>query len=189
VIDAQKTISRNSKSAHSNSDAAVALDSGPECHPDNAAIHCSAGWAAAWPSVLGRFHPSLVHLPIGARVAAFLELAGTKPGSACEAAGFVLHLALATGVVTLFFGILLAYGSGVMRHYGYASHGAVSLLLIELLALSPCPSSSQASSGLSAFRLLAHALTGRRIWGFIHGRHLTATCRPVAEIFPTASAS
>ena len=87
-----------------------------------------------WLQFLGRFHPLLVHLPIGMVVLLpFLELAGTTRPGLREAAGFILHLALATGVIALVFGVLLAYGSGVtgatvIRHMW----GGVALL-IELL--------------------------------------------------------
>ena len=89
---------------------------------------------ADWLQFLGRFHPSLVHLPIGMLVLLpFLELAGTTRLGLREAAGFVLNLSLATAAVTLIFGMLLAYGGGVMgttvTHHLW---GAI-VLLIELL--------------------------------------------------------
>ncbi len=78
---------------------------------------------ADWLQFLGRFHPLLVHLPIGMLVLLpFLEFAGTTRPGLREAAGFVLHLTLATGAIALVFGILLAYGSGVMGASRYASH-------------------------------------------------------------------
>jgi hypothetical protein len=64
---------------------------------------------------LGRFHSLLVHLPIGMLVLLpLLELAGTTRLALREATGFVLLLTLATGAIAFVFGILLAYGSGVM---------------------------------------------------------------------------
>jgi uncharacterized membrane protein len=90
---------------------------------------------ADWLQFLGRFHPSLVHLPIGMLVLLpFLEIAGITRLGLREAAGFVLHLALATCAITVVFGLLLAYGSGaiggtVSRHMW----GGI-VLLIELLA-------------------------------------------------------
>ena len=70
---------------------------------------------ADWLQFLGRFHPSLVHLPIGMLLLLpLLELAGTNRPGLREAAGFVLKLTLAAAAISLIFGILLAYGSGVM---------------------------------------------------------------------------
>ena len=70
---------------------------------------------ADWLQFIGRFHPMLVHLPIGMlALLPLLELAGTTRAGLREAAGFVLNLTLATGLVTLILGVLLAYGSGLM---------------------------------------------------------------------------
>lgn len=87
-----------------------------------------------WLQFVGRFHPSLVHLPIGMLVLLpILELAGTTRLGLRDAAGFVLNLALATGAVALVFGILLAYGSGVMGATVTRHMWGGILLLIELL--------------------------------------------------------
>ena len=89
---------------------------------------------ADWLQFLGSFHPLLVHLPIGMLVLLpILELAGRNRVALRESAAFVLYLTLATGVITLALGILLAYGGGqtgttVMRHMW----GAI-VLLVELL--------------------------------------------------------
>src|SRR5262249_12739939 len=68
---------------------------------------------ADWLQFLGRFHPLLVHLPIGL-VALFpvLEFMGARRPAMREAAGFVLLIALAACFISIFFGLLLAYGSG-----------------------------------------------------------------------------
>jgi uncharacterized membrane protein len=92
---------------------------------------------ADWLQFLGRFHPLLVHLPIGLIVLwPVLEIVGAKRPALREAAGFVLALAVAACVVTIFFGLLLAYGSGeigatVTRHM----RGAIALALELLLAV------------------------------------------------------
>jgi uncharacterized membrane protein len=92
---------------------------------------------ADWLQFLGRFHPLLVHLPIGLVVLwPVLEIGGAKRPALREAAGFVLLLAVATCLLTIFFGLLLAYGSGeigttVTRHM----RGAIALILELLLAL------------------------------------------------------
>lgn len=89
---------------------------------------------ADWMQFLGRFHPLLVHLPIGLiLLLPLLEFAGMKRQSLREAAGFVLQVALATCVLAIIFGLLLAYSSGeigttVTRHM----RGGI-LLAIELL--------------------------------------------------------
>jgi len=82
---------------------------------------------------LGRFHPLLVHLPIGLiLLLPLLEFLGVKRPAMREAAGFVLQIALATCILTVIFGVLLAYASGeigttVTRHM----RGGI-LLAIEL---------------------------------------------------------
>ncbi|HKR82801.1 MAG TPA: c-type cytochrome domain-containing protein [Terriglobales bacterium] len=89
---------------------------------------------ADWLQFFGRFHPLLVHLPIGLIVLLpLLEVMGTRRSSLREAAGVVLYIALATCLISLLFGLLLAYGSGesgttVTRHM----RGAI-VLALELL--------------------------------------------------------
>ncbi len=91
---------------------------------------------ADWLQFLGRFHPLLVHLPIGLIVLLpVLETLGIRRPSLREAAGLVLQFALATCLVAILFGLLLAYGSGesgttVTLHL----RGGV-LLAIELIVL------------------------------------------------------
>jgi uncharacterized membrane protein len=90
---------------------------------------------ADWLQFLGRFHPLLVHLPIGFIVLLpVLEFAGMKRQSLREAAGFVLQIAFATCVLAIIFGLLLAYGSGeigttVTRHMRGGIVLAIELLL------------------------------------------------------------
>jgi uncharacterized membrane protein len=68
---------------------------------------------ADWQQFLGRFHPLIVHLPIGLLVLVpLLEMAGAWRPPLREAAGFVLGLALACCLLSLTLGFLLAYGSG-----------------------------------------------------------------------------
>jgi len=89
---------------------------------------------ADWLQFFGRFHPLLVHLPIGLIVLLpVLEILGTRRPALREAAGLVLQLALATVLVAIVFGALLAYGSGesgttVTRHL----RGGI-LLALELM--------------------------------------------------------
>jgi len=75
-----------------------------------------------WAQFLGRFHPAIVHLPIGfILLAALLEVAGRRRPALREAAGVVLWLSVPACVGSTVLGFLLAYGSGdagvqVTRH-------------------------------------------------------------------------
>lgn len=90
-----------------------------------------------WLQFLGRFHPLIVHLPIGMLVLLpILEIAGVRKPALREAAGFVLQIAVAACVVTIALGISLAYGSGVTgstvtRHMW----GGIVLLIALLVCL------------------------------------------------------
>src|ERR1700735_1228203 len=67
---------------------------------------------ADWQQFLGRFHPLMVHLPIGLiLLVPVLELAGRSRPALREAAVFVLSLSLFACVAALVLGYLLAYGS------------------------------------------------------------------------------
>lgn len=88
---------------------------------------------AEWLQFFGRFHPLLVHLPIGFLVLLpLLEIAGRTRPALREAAGFVLQLAVAACVITLAFGILLAYGGGVTGATVTRHMWGGIVLLIEL---------------------------------------------------------
>lgn len=68
---------------------------------------------ADWQQFLGRFHPLIVHLPIGLMLLVpILEIVGRRRPSLREAAGFVLTLSLFACIGALILGYLLAYGSG-----------------------------------------------------------------------------
>ena len=77
---------------------------------------------ADWMQFLGRFHPLVVHVPIGLiLVLPIVEFAGMRRQSFRDAADFLLRISLGACVVAAFFGFLLAYGSGeigttVSRH-------------------------------------------------------------------------
>lgn len=162
------------------------------------AVRLNGGTHADWLQFLGRFHPLLVHLPIGMlALLPFLELAGTTRAGFREAAGFVLHLTLATGAITLVLGILLAYGSGVMgatvtRHMW----GSIALL-IELMVwvtVRPAWISGQlqrAYPALLAVTLLTLTWTAHQGGSLTHGSdYLTRYMPgPLKRIFPSASAA
>jgi uncharacterized membrane protein len=128
---------------------------------------------ADWLQFLGRFHPLLVHLPIGLIVLLpLLEFTGTKRQSLREAAGFVLQIALATCILTIIFGFLLAYGSGeigttVTRHM----RGGIALA-IELLLCVAVRRSWLAAQPLMYFTLLTAVLI-TLAWTAHHGGSLT----------------
>ena len=102
----------------------------PLCFPLDGKAH------ADWMQFLGRFHPLLVHLPIGFIVLLpLLEFAGLKRHAMREAAAFVLWAAFASCVLAIVFGLLLAYGSGEIGST-VASHMRGGIVLaIELLLL------------------------------------------------------
>jgi uncharacterized membrane protein len=151
---------------------------------------------ADWLQFLGRFHPLLVHLPIGMLVLLpFLELAGTTRPGLREAAGFVLQLTLAAGAIALVFGFLLAYGSGVMgttvtRHMW----GGIALI-IELMAcvtVRPAWISRQiprAYLALLAVTLLTLVWTAHHGGSLTHGsEYLTRYMPgPLKGLFPPAA--
>lgn len=93
---------------------------------------------ANWLQFLGRFHPLLLHLPIGLIVLIpALEVAGAKRPALREASDFVLRAALALALPTLALGYMLAYGAGdtgslVFRHMWGAIALCISLMLCLL---------------------------------------------------------
>lgn len=92
-----------------------------------------------WLQFLGRFHPTLLHLPIGLIVLVpVLEIAGTKRAALREAADFVLRASLALALPTFALGYMLAYGAGdtgttVSRHMWGAVVLCVGLMLCIVL--------------------------------------------------------
>jgi uncharacterized membrane protein len=90
---------------------------------------------ADWQQFLGRFHPFIVHLPVGLiLLVPLLELAGRTRPALREAAMFVLGLSVFSCLLAVALGYLLAYGggdagAGVSRHMwsGIALTIAVSL--------------------------------------------------------------
>jgi uncharacterized membrane protein len=153
---------------------------------------------ADWLQFLGRFHPTLVHLPIGMLVlVAFLEFVGMTRIGLREAAGFVLQIALTASVVTLAFGILLAYGSGVTgttvtRHMW----GGIALLVELLVCLMARPGwiSGQVQRFypvLLGISLLTLIWTAHQGGSLTHGNdYLTRYVPgPVKRFFPSSSSA
>jgi uncharacterized membrane protein len=146
----------------------------------------------------GRFHPLLVHLPIGMLVLLpVLELAGRTRPALREAAGFVLLLTLATGVVAFVFGALLAYGSGVMGVTVTRHMWGATALLVELMlcaAVRPAWASGQLHRiypSLLAITLLTLTWTAHQGGSLTHGSdYLTRYVPgPLQKLLPSASAA
>lgn len=154
---------------------------------------------ADWLQFLGRFHPLLVHLPIGMLVLLpCLELAGTTRPGLREGAGFVLHLTLAAGAITLVLGISLAYGSGVMgatvtRHMW----GGIALLIELLMCVTVRPAwisgqlQRRVYPALLTVSLLTLTWTAHQGGSLTHGGGYLTLYMPGAlkGFFPSASAA
>lgn len=130
----------------------------------------------AWLQFLGRFHPALLHLPIGLIVLLpVLEIAGTKRPALREAADFVLRASLALALPTLALGYMLAYGAGdtgttVSRHLW----GAIALLIGLMLCLLARPKwalreQAYVYPALLTATLLALVWTGHEGGSITHG--------------------
>jgi uncharacterized membrane protein len=107
----------------------------PLMFPLNGSAH------ADWLQFVGRFHPALLHLPIGFIVLLpAVEIAGSKRPGLREAGDFILRAALALALVTAVLGYMLAYGAGdagpvVVRHMWGAIALCISLMLCLLVRL------------------------------------------------------
>jgi uncharacterized membrane protein len=131
---------------------------------------------ADWLQFLGRFHPLVVHLPIGLiLLLPLLEAAGARRPALREAAGLVLQIALVTCVASIFFGFLLAYGSGEMggtvtRHMRGGIVLALELLLCNVVRISWVAGHlPRAYSALLAGTLLTLAWTAHQGGSLTHG--------------------
>jgi len=153
---------------------------------------------ADWLQFLGRFHPALLHLPIGLIVLLpLLEIAGTKRPALREAAGFVLHIAILLAAATFVLGYMLAYGSGdtgatVVRHMW----GAIALCIGLVL----CAVTRKAWSAreqhlvypvVLSSTLLALLWTGHQGGSITHGGdYLTRYMpSPLRRLFPSSDLS
>ena len=149
-----------------------------------------------WLQFLGRFHPSLVHLPIGMLVLLiFLELGGRSRPALRETASLVLQVTFAAGALAVLFGLLLAYGSGVTgsivtRHMW----GGIALLIELLVCITVRPAwiSGQAQRVypvLLAVSLFTLTWTAHQGGSITHGSgYLTRYMPgPLKVFFPSAS--
>jgi uncharacterized membrane protein len=151
---------------------------------------------ADWLQFLGRFHPLIVHLPIGILVLLpVLEMAGRSRPALREAAGFVLQIAVAACAATLALGILLAYGSGitgstVTRHMW----GGIVLLIALLFCLTVRPAWAAGQvqriyPAVLAGALLALTWTAHQGGSLTHGSDYLFHYMPgpLKRFFPSAS--
>ena len=129
-----------------------------------------------WLQFLGRFHPTILHLPIGLIVLVpVLEIAGAKRPVLRESADFVLRAALALALPTFALGYMLAYGAGdtgttVSRHMW----GAVVLCIGLMVCLVVRPAwvgreQAFVYPGLLCASLLALLWTGHQGGSITHG--------------------
>ena len=148
-------------------------------------IHLDGHSHSDWQQFLGRFHPLVVHLPIGLLVLLpLLEVGGAFRPALREGANFVLWLAFAACLLAITLGFLLAYGAGeagllVTRHMA----GGIALTIAVLLSILARPwwTSGRVAyvyPGLVAFVLLA------LIWTADQGGSLTHGSNYLTEYMP-----
>lgn len=140
---------------------------------------------ADWQQFLGRFHPLVVHLPIGLLVLVpLLEAAGAIRPALREAAGFVLWLAFAGCLLALSLGFLLAYGSGtsgtgVTRHLW----GGVVLTIVVLICLLARPTWNAHGAGF-AYPVLLVCMLIALVWTADQGGSLTHGSNYLTQYMP-----
>ncbi|MBS1804257.1 MAG: hypothetical protein JST28_12890 [Acidobacteria bacterium] len=129
-----------------------------------------------WLQFLGRFHPTLLHLPIGLIVLVpVLEVAGARRPALREAADFVLRASLALALPTFALGYMLAYGAGdtgttVSRHMWGAVVLCIGLMLcIVMRPLRVSREQTTAYPALLSASLLALIWTGHQGGSITHG--------------------
>ena len=144
---------------------------------------------ADWQQFLGRFHPLIVHIPIGLiLLVPILEIAGRSRAELREAASFVLSLVLFACVAAVALGYLLAYGSGetgavVTRHLW----GSIALTIGVVVCIWARPRwvSRTASAkshliypGILVFVLLALVFTAHQGGSLTHGANYLSEFLP-----------
>ena len=142
---------------------------------------------------LGRFHPLLLHLPIGLIVLLpALEIAGAIRPALREAADLVLRAAFALALLTLALGYMLAYGAGdtgatITRHMW----GAIVLCIGLMLCLLVRPAGEQkwTYATLLTVTLLTLIWTSHQGGSITHGDDYLTRYMPshLRALFPSSS--
>jgi uncharacterized membrane protein len=138
---------------------------------------------ADWQQFLGRFHPLVVHLPIGLiLLVPLLEIAARYRPALHEAAMFVLSLSVLSCLIALVLGYLLAYGSGdagagVERHMW----GGIALT-IGILGCVLLRGASGGSRGFYPYALAC--VLGLLAWTAHQGGSLTHGDKYLTEYMP-----
>ena len=151
-----------------------------------------------WLQFLGRFHPALLHLPIGFIVLVpVFEIGGARRPVLREAADFVLRAAFALALPTLALGYMLAYGAGdtgttVTRHMW----GAIALSICLMFCLLARPAWAASGQGLVYPALLISTLlvlvwTAHEGGSITHGSDYLTHFMPkgLRIMFPTSGPS
>jgi uncharacterized membrane protein len=138
---------------------------------------------ADWQQFLGRFHPLVVHVPIGLiLLVPVLEFAGRSRPALHEAATFVLSLSVAGCLVALMLGYLLAYGSGDAGA-GVARHmwGGIALTIgvLACLLVRSAPGGARA-----AYPYMLACVLGLLAWTAHQGGSLTHGDKYLTEYMP-----
>ncbi|HEY2469571.1 MAG TPA: c-type cytochrome domain-containing protein [Terracidiphilus sp.] len=150
---------------------------------------------ADWLQFLGRFHPALLHLPIGLIVLIpVLEIAGARRPALREAADFVLRAAVALALPTLALGYMLAYGAGdtgaVVNRHMWGAIALSILLMLCLLARTAWATQGQtlAYPALLTATLLALVWTGHQGGSITHGSDYLTRYMPgrLRALLPTS---
>jgi hypothetical protein len=156
---------------------------------------------ADWLQFFGRFHPALLHLPIGLiLLLPVLEFGAARRPALREAADFVLRAALAVAIPTLALGYMLAYGAGdtgatVTRHMW----GAIAICICLMLCVLTRPAwasrrQPRVYPALLTATLLALVWTSHQGGSITHGsdyltHYMPASLRPIFGAGSAADAS
>jgi mono/diheme cytochrome c family protein len=141
---------------------------------------------ADWQQFLGRFHPLILHIPIGLLLLVpLLELAGIKRPALREAAAFVLSLSYLATLGALMLGYLLAYGSGeagptVTQHMW----GGIALAISILACVFARPLLAQESPFRFAYPVLLTGTLGLLSWTAHQGGSITHGSNYLTQFMP-----
>jgi uncharacterized membrane protein len=153
---------------------------------------------ADWLQFIGRFHPVLLHLPIGMIVLVpVLEIAGVRRPALREAAGFVLRAALALALPTLALGYMLAFGAGDTGTTVHLHMWGGVVLCIALMACVLAQPAWEASGQRHVYPAMLAATLLTLVWmsheggSITHGNDYLTRYMPgrMGRLFASSSAS